>query len=74
MRMYRGKPQEQMFNMLHGAEPEQRKEKRCPACGEFWPLDNEFFQVSAVSKDGWSPRCIACIKGKVWGYRRSPVA
>jgi hypothetical protein len=72
MNMYRGKPQQQLFTMLPGAEPEQPQEKRCSACGESWPLDVEFFKPGGVGKGGWSARCIACIKGGVWRYKWAP--
>lgn len=42
------------------------QEKRCMCCGEFWPADSEFFQHMRSSRDGLTPRCIACIKAGVW--------
>ncbi len=36
------------------------------SCGEYWPADIEFFDVKTSSRDGLTPRCIACIKAKVW--------
>ncbi len=41
------------------AETELGDEQLCTACGELWPLDNEFF---AVSGRGISYACKACIK------------
>lgn len=41
-------------------------EKRCMTCGEYWPADREFFEVMRSSRDGLTPRCIACIKAKLW--------
>jgi hypothetical protein len=41
-------------------------EKRCLSCGEFWPADHEFFAPMRSSRDGLTPRCIACIKAKLW--------
>lgn len=42
------------------------QEKRCMCCGEYWPSDLEFFEVMRSSRDGLTPRCIACIKEKLW--------
>ena len=42
------------------------QEKRCMSCGEYWPSDLEFFEVMRSSRDGLTPRCIACIKDKLW--------
>lgn len=42
------------------------EEKQCTSCGEYWPADTEFFTAMRSSKDGLSPRCIACIKAKEW--------
>lgn len=52
------------------AQTELGKEKRCMACGEYWPSDQEFFEVMRSSRDGLSPRCIACIKDKLWQVAR----
>ncbi|WP_020656111.1 hypothetical protein [Massilia niastensis] len=41
-------------------------EKRCRVCGEFWPADHEFFEPMRSSRDGLTPRCIACIKARLW--------
>lgn len=41
-------------------------EKRCLTCGDFWPADHEFFQTMRSSRDGLTPRCIACIKARLW--------
>ena len=41
-------------------------EKRCLCCGEYWPADFEFFEAMRSSRDGLTPRCIACIKAKLW--------
>ncbi len=43
-------------------------EKRCMACGEYWPADVEFFDIMVSSRDGLTPRCIACIKSKIWQF------
>lgn len=45
-------------------------EKRCVSCGEYWPVDAEFFRPQASSRDHWSARCIACIRDKVWQWIR----
>lgn len=42
------------------------EEKRCMCCGEYWPADREFFRSMASSRDGLTPRCIACITAKLW--------
>ncbi len=42
------------------------KEKRCITCGEYWPADTEFFEVSHKTRDRLSARCIACIKENTW--------
>ncbi len=41
-------------------------EKRCMACGEYWPADTEFFEVRIAARDRLSTRCIACAKEKRW--------
>jgi hypothetical protein len=41
-------------------------EKRCLTCGEYWPADHEFFETMRSSRDGLTPRCIACIKARLW--------
>ncbi len=41
-------------------------EKRCRSCGDFWPADCEFFAPMSSSRDGLTPRCIACIKAGSW--------
>jgi hypothetical protein len=41
-------------------------EKRCLTCGEYWPADHEFFEPMRSSRDGLTPRCIACIKARLW--------
>jgi hypothetical protein len=46
------------------------EEKRCRSCGEFWPADCEFFNPMPSSRDGLTPRCIACIKAGLWQYAR----
>ncbi len=46
------------------------EEKRCMSCGEYWPADNEFFEVMRSRRDGWSPRCIACIRARTWQIAR----
>ena len=46
------------------------EEKRCMSCGEYWPADAEFFEAMRSSRDGWSPRCIACIRAKIWQRTR----
>jgi hypothetical protein len=50
------------------------EEKQCMCCGEYWPADVEFFAAQRSSKDGLSPRCIACIKERVWVIRRANMA
>lgn len=45
-------------------------EKRCMACGEYWPADHEFFNTMRSGRDGLTPRCIACIKAGEWRYTR----
>lgn len=53
------------------------EEKRCMACGEYWPADIEFFDVMRSSRDGLTPRCIACIRARIWQISRptgTPVA
>lgn len=45
-------------------------EKWCRSCGEYWPADAEFFQPQMSSHDGWSQRCIACIRDRVWRNHR----
>lgn len=52
------------------AQTELGNEKRCMACGEYWPSDQEFFQAMRSSRDGLTPRCIACIKDKLWQVAR----
>lgn len=52
------------------AQTELGQEKRCMACGEYWPSDQEFFQAMRSSRDGLTPRCIACIKDKLWQVAR----
>ena len=47
-------------------------EKCCLACGEYWPMDTDFYERAALSRDGLSMRCRACIKEKCW--RRTPSA
>lgn len=47
------------------------EEKRCLACCEFWPADEEFFAGQRTAKDGLSSRCLACIREKMWGYTSS---
>jgi len=39
-------------------ETELGHEQLCPSCGEFWPLDREFF---VVTRRGVSYECRACI-------------
>ncbi|CAN7248580.1 hypothetical protein LJR289_000982 [Pseudoduganella sp. LjRoot289] len=41
-------------------------EKRCLSCGEYWPADHEFFDTMRSARDGLTPRCIACIKSRLW--------
>jgi len=36
------------------------REKRCCACGEFWPMDTEFWFLCAKNFDGLDGRCKAC--------------
>jgi hypothetical protein len=55
-----------LFNLPLTVVTELGAEKRCMSCGEYWPADAEFFDPKISSRDGLSPRCIACIKGKVW--------
>jgi len=58
------------FNSPLKAVTELGEEKQCVSCGEYWPADIEFFEAKRSSKDGLSPRCIACIKAKVWQLYR----
>jgi len=46
------------------------EEKRCLTCGEYWPADTEFFESQASSRDGLTPRCIACIRARLWDFIR----
>jgi hypothetical protein len=55
------------------AGPYAEVEKCCLACREYWPLDAEFFEPAPLNPDGFSIRCLACIKERFWGVRRSPV-
>jgi hypothetical protein len=41
-------------------------EKRCLTCAEYWPADHEFFETMRSSRDGLTPRCIACIRARLW--------
>ena len=45
------------------------EEKRCMACGDYWPADDEFFAPMRSSRDGLTPRCIACVRAKIWQLR-----
>lgn len=56
---------------LHRTVTELGEEKRCMSCGEYWPADSEFFEVMQSRRDGWSPRCIACIRAKTWQLARA---
>ena len=47
------------------------EEKRCLTCGEYWPADHEFFELRPKSRDGLSPRCIACTVAKTWQFTRA---
>jgi hypothetical protein len=40
-------------------------EKRCLACGEYWPADTEFFQSRLVTRDRLSACCIACSRERI---------
>lgn len=37
------------------------QEKQCGACGEWWPLDEDFWYRKQASKDGFESRCKACV-------------
>lgn len=60
-----------LLNSPQKAVTELGEEKRCIACGEYWPADAEFFDRKISSRDGLTPRCIACIKARVWQVFRS---
>lgn len=55
-----------MFNSPLKIVTELGEEKRCLCCGEYWPADAEFFDTMASSRDRLTPRCIACIKARLW--------
>lgn len=57
-------------NTLLAVVTELGDEKWCRSCGEYWPADAEFFQPQMSSRDGWSQRCIACIRDRVWQNHR----
>lgn len=41
-------------------ETELGLERRCNKCGEWWPLDGEFFHRQPHGFQGWSGICIDC--------------
>ena len=43
-------------------------EMRCPRCGDYWPLDTEFFYASKT-RDGHFSWCVACYCEHRWPER-----
>lgn len=41
-------------------QSEGQLEKRCGACGEYWPADSEFFYRHRTGADGLQSYCKAC--------------
>ncbi len=44
-------------------------EKRCMACGEYWPADAEFFAPRSATRDRLATRCLACAREGRWASR-----
>lgn len=49
-------------------------ERACTCCGEFWPLDGEFWYRDAKNREGFSTQCKACLVEKEAAlHARSPM-
>lgn len=46
-------------------------ERQCLRCGEYWPLDTEFFYRKGA---GWQPCCKSCFLEQYRGTKKFPLA
>jgi hypothetical protein len=50
-------------------DPVLGKQKLCSRCGEYWPMDSEFFHAKKGNRQNLHSYCIACEKEYIAQYR-----
>jgi hypothetical protein len=53
---------------VYADDPLLGRMKQCSKCGEYWPLDIEFFHPLSAGNDGFQGQCRACRKEYYAGF------